>query len=622
MSTRDDTPLPTDAAYKPLDCGNGRVAASVSPDGKVLALAGYHPTHGYAGFFAQEPFPDARRGEAPAVRAYRAEMGGREAAGFGLLPDEPWQDVTVSSTAGVAPVASLRSSSVRASVSTTAPARAEGIVQRWRLRTDGEQAERWTYRLAGTLWAGRSAMTELTEGGIVAQPSAEIVVRLDGDALTVTNPAVGVAVAIVGVPEGSWVRRGEGPLDVSVDAELPLRPGAETELILAWALGPEASAAAERARALRRAADFEPGADRARWQQRWPDLDRRVPAPLLPLLHRGLSYVLACCALPATRGTVVLTDHRILPLSWTRDAYYALAALRAAGDPDADTLLCAHLEWLFSCERPDGAWARAYLPNGKVKDPAYQLDQQCYPLLELAEALRHRPDDAWLWQLAAQVPKVLEAITARRAPSAALYATEETPADDVIGLPYHFSSHVLLWHTLRRLASALDDAKVGRTADEVADATRAQFTVRRDGERLFAYAIDLSGEARLYHDANDLPTAFAPAWGFCRSDDAVWRATMAFAFSRENDGWAPGPFGGLGSDHTPGAWPLGDVQELVYRRAVGDTVGEQRVIERLAATAAWDGALPEARDVQTGDIHSRHWFAWPGAALAYVCLGQ
>ena len=90
--------------------------------------------------------------------------------------------------------------------------------------------------------------------------------------------------------------------------------------------------------------------------------------------------------------------------------------------------------------------------------------------------------------------------------------------------------------------------------------------------------------------------------------------------SPDNSGWTPGRYGGLGSDHTPGAWPLGDVQELAYRHAVGDAVGERLVTQRLVATAAWDGALPEARDPVNGDVVSRHWFAWPGAALAYVYL--
>ncbi|MBW3604493.1 MAG: glycoside hydrolase family 125 protein [Actinobacteria bacterium] len=255
-----------------------------------------------------------------------------------------------------------------------------------------------------------------------------------------------------------------------------------------------------------------------------------------------------------------------------------------------------------------------------MKDPAFQLDQQCYPLLELAEAVRRWPHERRLAPYIDAVPAVLRAIRARQAPTAALFATEETPADDPLRLPYHFSSHVLLWHTLRHLADALADRALTRMADAVAAATREHFTVRHRQQTLFAYAIDLAGDRRIYHDANDLPTALAVDWGFCGADDPVWQATMAFAFSEDNTGWTPGRYGGLGSDHSAGAWPLGDVQELAYRHAVGDTVRERQVLQRLVATAAWDGALPEARDPNSRAIVSRHWFAWPGVALAYLYL--
>jgi meiotically up-regulated gene 157 (Mug157) protein len=111
----------------------------------------------------------------------------------------------------------------------------------------------------------------------------------------------------------------------------------------------------------------------------------------------------------------------------------------------------------------------------------------------------------------------------------------------------------------------------------------------------------------------------APAWGFCRSDDLVWRATMDFSFTSANQGgFYPGPFGGLGSIHTPGAWPLGDIQEWLYARLTGDQDRAERVLDRLAATACWDGALPEARDPQSGGVKSRHWFSWPNCALLYA----
>jgi meiotically up-regulated gene 157 (Mug157) protein len=79
--------------------------------------------------------------------------------------------------------------------------------------------------------------------------------------------------------------------------------------------------------------------------------------------------------------------------------------------------------------------------------------------------------------------------------------------------------------------------------------------------------------------------------------------------------------GRLGSVHTPAPWPLGDVQDLIIARSLRDRERERRAWDHLARAARWDGALPEASDPDLGEVASRHWFAWPNAALACVALG-
>jgi meiotically up-regulated gene 157 (Mug157) protein len=242
-------------------------------------------------------------------------------------------------------------------------------------------------------------------------------------------------------------------------------------------------------------------------------------------------------------------------------------------------------------------------------------------LLELAEYMALTADDALFERLSPHLPTILETILAHQSSKAALFATEETPADDPMPLPYHFSSQVLLWHTLRRLSGL--NARQPFTALNLVNLSE---TIRTDvlnhlvaehrGQRLFAYATDLQGHYHFYYDANDLPTVLAPRWGFCPADDPIWQGTMAFAFSSMNEGgYYPGPVGGLGSVHTPGAWPLGDVQEFLYARLIGDPARAGAVLDRLVSTACWDGSLPEARDPNDGAVRSRHWFGWPGAAL-------
>ena len=78
---------------------------------------------------------------------------------------------------------------------------------------------------------------------------------------------------------------------------------------------------------------------------------------------------------------------------------------------------------------------------------------------------------------------------------------------------------------------------------------------------------------------------------------------------------------GLVAAHTPGTWPLGDIQEWVAASLLGDTGRAERALVRLLAVAAPDGLLPEAYDSRTGRWLARPWFAWPGAALAALALG-
>jgi meiotically up-regulated gene 157 (Mug157) protein len=94
---------------------------------------------------------------------------------------------------------------------------------------------------------------------------------------------------------------------------------------------------------------------------------------------------------------------------------------------------------------------------------------------------------------------------------------------------------------------------------------------------------------------------------------------MDFAFSPANPGWADGRRAGLGSAHTPGPWTLGDIQAWVRARVTGNAEAAADALSRLEEVAFVDGMLPEAYDAD-GDARIRHWFAWPGAALAALRL--
>jgi meiotically up-regulated gene 157 (Mug157) protein len=210
-------------------------------------------------------------------------------------------------------------------------------------------------------------------------------------------------------------------------------------------------------------------------------------------------------------------------------------------------------------------------------------------------------------------------------PRTGLMACAENAADDPAPAPFIAGSQVMLWYAARRLREL---AAAGALAidvdalDALADGVRAAFDRElADGNNGWAYATDGRGRRVAYHDANDLPTALAPLWGFCPPGDPGWAATMAWAFSSANPGYAAGTRGGLGSTHTPGPWTLGDIQAWIRARAAGDESGMRAALERLRAVAFDDGMLPEAYSAAPDpDVRVRHWFAWPGAALGALLL--
>jgi hypothetical protein len=588
-----DRPLNPAGHIKPLDFGADGVTGSINADGRLIALNTYHPRYGYVTLTTADPFPEDQRYNPAAVRAYRAGLAALH--GFGPdLESAVWRRDALL-TGGAVPAISVTLEN-GTHMEMVAWAYGGGAFQEWETGT----APRWRGRLS----LQRCAYTQLTEGGPVPMPPTETHARFKDGVLTIENPALEWAAAISGFPPGeTWERRALGPIEIDI-------AGAGESTTLVYGFGPTAAAALD---AVRRLAQ-NPFDDLDSELDRWREYLDGLPSPHLAV-QRGISYGLML-AVPVGATCCILTDHMLLPLSWNRDAYYVARALLDR-QPD---IVRRHLLWMFeTAERRDGVWGRCYLANGQIKDAAFQLDQQLFPLLELAEYVGATSDRATWDRLRPAIAPVIDRLLARKATHTWLFPTDETPADDPVALPYHFSSHVVMWFTLRQIAALLGDDALADSAEAIRRAVLEHFTATRDGQSLYAYATDGAGNHHFYHDANDFPLVLAPVWGFTPVDDPVWRATLDFAFSEANQG---GYYDGrLGSVHTRAPWPLGDVQDLLIARLLHDPARESRAWEHINRAAQWDGALPEAYDATTGEVVSRHWFAWPNAALACVALG-
>ena len=572
-------------ATKPLDAGTGRLCASfdVTTAG-WLSLGAPHLGHGFVEAVAGPPFDERLRGDADATRRHRLAM---------TLGDHPFVSVEIDGErptldADPSDPGRPRWSGPGLSVEVEAEDEAAVIRQRWVTRS----GSRPTVRILVGGRVDRPALAEITELVPPTATGAGTSVAIDhGHARLAADALPAAATVAVRGCEVRWQivelgavgtltwPAGEGPAGFTIDATIePLPP-------------------APRPAGRRRAGD-----------------------PTDRLTDRGLAYVRGCTALRLGEDErVILTDHRILPLSWTRDAYWQALALLAADGPGDRMRVADHLRWLWRrCERPDGRWVRSHHANGLRKDPAFQADQQLYPVVELAD----------YWRLTGTLPDGIDwsaAVTGAWAaaleevdPTTGLIATDENAADDPSPAPFIGSTQILLWYAARRLVQVATDAGLSIDIAAVRSAAahvRRGFGAFRTGGGPWPYAIDGHGSRVAYHDANDLPIVLAPLWGFCDAADEDWRATMAFAFSAGNPGWVPGSRSGLGSAHTRGAWTLGDVQRWTLARIAGDASGGEAALARLDEVRFEDGMLPEAYGGD-GDDAIRHWFAWPGAALA------
>ena len=572
------------APYKPLDVGNGFVSGYLTPGGRWLEVGIPHRTHGRVVISDIPAFVHPEVHDQPAVRAYRAGLAAETRKGFGL--DALGRGGRASLVEDSFPRNARTQTGLRIEVTSFAPPDRAGVLQVLRLAATAPTrfAPRWT----GVMHVRRAEYTQLTPGGRL--PDVEERNESGRDA------------------RGTWV--GDRSLDIAcgivTPAPLTIAAGDEATCVIALAFGATPNDALNEAASLATRADTTLAqlieTRRALWAG--ADLERPRRAPQ----RRAVAYTVDCAASRVEAATAVLADHAILPLVWTRDAYYVCRALLSMAPALGTDLTARFLRWCFEvAERPDGWWPRASLASGAAKDPVFQLDQQVYPLLLLADHARLTGYQTVVLQYASERDRILRALLERRG-THGLIATAETPADDPIEAPYHFSSHILLWRVLRDL--------IPNEARRLRDATLKHFA---SGD-IFAYAVrGAKGDGAVrYHDANDLPTVFAPGWRFCRATDPRWRATIDFAWSKENRAMFEGPLGGLGSVHTPHPWPLGDLQDLVLGRVLRDRARVKRARERLARVRTWDGMLPEAYDETTGEVASRHWFAWPIALWALL----
>ncbi|VUC37148.1 unnamed protein product [Clonostachys rosea] len=650
---------------KTVDIGNNGASASTDQFGRVLQLSTYHPTHGIIVAAPYSQFDKTRYHDPQYVRQYRTkmlQMLADDEEGFGILV----QDLKPAFKLQHLSMSAARSScTTERGIYVTTTMHVDGggqFSQSVVLKNPTEAPVSLDYLINLRLSVHRASYGQLTEGGPLMPPDCKNHLRLDEDAtFSVSNPLLG------GCLLGS----------LTLDNEPQVLPGIEESVsagVLTNAFSPMQTITIEPESQVTLNAQFilfastpdkDPVAPLTTCLRRkqclssdWTDASRCSTY----IVRRNVDYILGNCVVPMPNDAVgLITDHVALPLGWNRDNYWQWRLLlnvhqhleKLLESPQRDVyktrierVLKGHLKWAHEvAERPHDFWHRSYVISGKPKDgPTFQLDQQCYPLLELCDYSDSFPDDkTFVRDLVhgAAMRDVLSSILSRQDASSGLFPTDETPGDDAVDHPFHFSSHVLLWYTLSRTAKLFlkHGAPKGFSWEGVlgmAASTRhaslkhfIQYTdVDEESKKsqMIAYLVDGLGTKTFYHDANDIPTIFAVKWGFLTSETDIqaWHNTMAFAFSPRNQlGYATGgKFAGLGSVHSKGPWPLGYFQELVYAHTTEDKAGKAEGIRRIVDSMQWDGTFGEAVNVETGAVTSKAWFSWPGAMIAAMIVEE
>lgn len=180
--------------------------------------------------------------------------------------------------------------------------------------------------------------------------------------------------------------------------------------------------------------------------------------------------------------------------------------------------------------------------DGIVLEPGLQLDQLCAPIRALQIYVQLTGDMSILFdrRVQAGVNTIQQILAAQRHSEAALFETLLLPSGQPSKYPYVCFANVLVWRILHDMSwlynriRDLDRAdEAGTLASLVKQDIAKHFIVEGPMGKMFAYAVDLQGNYELCDDpAGSLQ--LLSYFGYCSSDDPVYRNTVIWIHSEHN----------------------------------------------------------------------------------------
>lgn len=364
----------------------------------------------------------------------------------------------------------------------------------------------------------------------------------------------------------------QGAVSYALSRREEIPSGETRELTFFWGLGFEEVAAATSAKEmLRRGWDWE-----YRRTVSW--LERRMSPMPTSRLTEIYNTNLFFCIFYAT-GVTLDTEELVCATSrstryyvsaayWDRDVLlWAFPAIL-----DADAALAEQiLRYVFGRQRRNLGVHSRYI-DGTVLEPGFELDELTAPVIALEAYVERTGRRSILTDSDVQrgIGQILGTLEAMAHPEVPLYETFLQPTDDEIVYPYLTYNNVLVWRALEALARLYPQqyGALAARAQAVKAAVYAHCVFRdREGRAYFAWSVDLEGRHNVY-DEPPGSLQLLPYYGFCGSDDPVWRGTVsmirssAYAYS-----FAGQPIAEIGCAHAPYPWLLSLCNSLLCGHA-------------------------------------------------------
>ncbi len=629
---------------KPFDIGNGIVSSSISNNGRIISINAAHKTHGYIKLTPVEPFSNNNWYKPEKVRAYRNSFLTEEIErkGYTLLFEVEKENRPVSKSqlnfienTNTLFIKEIYDKFIFKKFVFIPPTK-NFLIYLYEIENLSSEAISLPFVIYGSYGITRASYGQITENGPIPIPQINNnIEKVNSNQLKITETGTQSSSILQLIGEYSEFEfqfdrlSSSTPSNLKNSGKINLKPNEQKRLALIISLSDSEKTSIstftlDDIYSLKKETDVY-----------WEKILIKAREPEINyIINRNLAYTFGCCCIK--NNGAMITDHQSLPLTWNRDNYYMYKLLEYAyrinKNPDILKAMKNHIIWLFTFITESG-WGRSHLINGKIKDKVFQFDQQCYPIIQFYDYLNNINEDQELIELCTpKLDQLSNLLFTKKSNSLMLFETEENPADDPVLYPYHFSTQVLAWKTFKVLYElnkkyCFSKKDYEKIAHEIRENVFEFMIGEREGKRVFCYTTDTKGNYEYYHDANDLPTALAPLWDFLDVESNVFQKTMNWAFSKENRGYYQGPFGGLGSDHAKGHWPLGTSQLLAIalsykgKSKVASNLWN-RSLKRLADIVIQDGLFSESVDPLTGNVFTRYWFAWPGATISWLYLAK